>query len=94
MLPCEGAVVILLDGEGLLIPVFPLLVPPLLPALVRLLAIAANVSSNPAGFDCSIVLEFVADVRLGTLTLMDDGPRLAFSFWSLFSLSRSFFPKI
>lgn len=82
MLPVEGVDGVFVEGEGLLPPT-PLL-PPL--PLVRLRAIAANVSSNPAGFDCSMVVELEADVRFGTLTLIDDGPRLL-SFCSLFSLS-------
>lgn len=85
MLPTEGVDGVIVDWEALLPPT--LLLPPL--PLVRLRANAANVSSSPAGFDCSMLVELDADVRFGTLTLIDDGPRLL-SFCSLFSLSLSF----
>lgn len=87
MLPVEGVDGVIVEGEALLPPT--LLLPPL--PLVRLRAIAAKVSSSPAGFDCSMLVELEADVRFGTLTLIDDGPRLL-SFCSLFSLSLSFLP--
>lgn len=90
MLPGVGVDGVLIDGEGLLPPTPLLLAPP----LVLLRAIAAKVSNRPPGFDCSMVLELAADVRLGTLTLIEDGPRLPFSFCSLFSRSLSFLPKI
>lgn len=59
------------EGDGWLPPAPALLCV----LLVRRRAMAAKVSSRPAGLDCSIVVELVAEVRLGTLTLMDEGPR-------------------
>lgn len=71
------------EGEGWLPSTLPIWV-----LLVRRRAIAANVSNNPAGLDCSMEVELVAEAKLGTLTLIDDGPR-PLSFCSLFSLSLS-----